>query len=117
VDGTYSLLARSTTGNTFTVYQDVPVSPGQAYSLASQVRVPTASGQFRATVQLVARNVWGGTLSTASAPSQTTTNSTWTSANTSIVIPNGGASLRVQIKLEYLKADVYLDRVVLTRTS
>jgi len=98
------------------VYQDIPVRPGEAYSLDGRLNVPANTGSFRASVQLVVLNTWGGTLSTVTARSQTTATSGWVTTPGSVTIPNGGTTLRVQFKGEFLRSEVYLDALSLTRT-
>jgi outer membrane protein assembly factor BamB len=113
-EGSFSLRINSTRGESFVVYQDVPVRPGERYSFSGQMNVPSNSGSFRANVELVMRNQWGGTIGTTTALSQTATTATWTPASASVTVPSGAANLRVQVRVEYLKADVYVDGFVLT---
>jgi hypothetical protein len=81
------------------------------------VNVPANTGTFRASVQLVALNSWGGTISTVTPLSQTSATSGWVPATGSITIPNGAATLRVQVKFEFMRSDAYVDALSLTRTK
>jgi hypothetical protein len=110
IEGTHSAKMSSTRGDTFTVYQDVPVTPGQTASFSGQLNVPIAYGNFRASVLLIAQNQWGGAINSAvSAGSVTATTGGWLPVTASMVVPSNAATVRVQIKLEQLHADVYAD--------
>ncbi|GEM_PF-4620990 len=115
-EGSYSLRANSTKGESFVVYQDVPITPGEGYDFTGQLNVPSSSGWFRASIQVVVLNRYGGTLSTSTALSKTATTAGWAPASSSLTIPSNGATLRVQVKLESLKADVRADGFSLLRT-
>jgi hypothetical protein len=113
-EGSFSLRISSTRGESFVVYQDVPVRPGQRYSFSGQMNVPSSAGSFRASVELVMRNQWGGTIATTTALSQSATTANWTPASASVTVPSGATNVRVQVRVEYLKADVYVDGFALT---
>lgn len=115
-EGSHSLRANSTRGESFVVYQDVPVKPGESYRSAGRINVPTSHAWFRANVQLVVLNRYGGTITTVTALSQTSTTNGWVSATADLNVPSAGTTIRVQLKLESLKADVYADGFSLTRT-
>lgn len=115
-EGSFSLLADSTKGESFVVYQDLPVKPGEVYDFSGKMNVPSRSGWFRAGLQLLALNPSGRALTTATALSQSSTTSGWVSRQTSLTVPKDATTLRVQLKLEYLRAGVYVDGFSLTRT-
>ena len=113
-EGDYSLRA---TGGSPIVFQDVPAAPGQVYNFAGRLNVPANTGSFRASIQLVALNMWNGSLSTVTVLSQTSATSGWVPATGSIALPNGTAKVRVQVKFEFVNSDVYVDGFSLTRTK
>jgi hypothetical protein len=114
-EGSYSLRASSAGGESFSVYRDVePVSPGQRYNFSGMMNVPSNTGSFRASVLVVALNQWGGTVSTFTAGSWTSTTGGWVPASTALTVPNGATTLRVTLKLDYLKAVVHADAFSLT---
>jgi glucose/arabinose dehydrogenase len=117
VEGSYSLRANITGRESFAVYQDVPVSGGEAYAFSGQMYVPTASGWFRASLQALALDRWGQTVSTAQPVSTTSTTGGWVSGSSSVVVPNNAVTLRIQLRLESATADVYVDALSLVRTS
>jgi len=116
-DGSYALRANSNGGQSFTVYQDLSVNPGERYSFSGGINVPTSTGSFNASVQLQALNQYGGTVgsATTAGAAQTTTTAGWVATNGSFTVPNGATTLRVQLRLTTLKADVYVDGFTLTR--
>jgi len=120
MEGGFSLEAKSTGGQSFTVYQDVPVVAGKTYSFNGNIMIPTSTGSFNATVQLVQLSQFGGTVGNPSTmgTAQTTTSTSWIPTNGSITIPQTGVTtLRVQLKLTTLKADVFTDGFSLIRTN
>jgi hypothetical protein len=108
-EGSFSVRANATGGPSFVVYQDVPVTPGVAYTFTGSINVPTSSGPFTASVQLVALNQHGGTISTVTVWSRTQTTNGWAPVTGGITAPSGATRVRTQLKLQNLRADVYAD--------
>lgn len=115
-EGSFSLLADSTRGESFVVYQDLPVKPGEVYDFSGKMNVPSRTGWFRAGLQMLALNSSGRALATATALSRTSATAGWVSGQTSLTVPQGATALRVQVKLEYLRAAVHVDGLSLMRT-
>jgi outer membrane protein assembly factor BamB len=115
-EGSYSLKASSARGESFVINQDISgVRPGEVYTFSSALYSTGSSGWFRANVQLVLLNQFGGTLSTTTVQTLTANSNAWVPGSTSITIPSGGTTIRVQIRLESLRATVYADGFSLTR--
>ncbi|TAK35995.1 MAG: hypothetical protein EPO21_04475 [Chloroflexota bacterium] len=108
-EGSFSLLASSRLGQSSIIYQDVPAKPGERFSFSGWMNVPSSSGWFRASVQLLAMKPDGRILTTVVARAQSSTTPGWVPVNASAVVPKDATILRVQLRLETLRADVYVD--------
>ncbi len=116
-DGAYSMLASGRNGQKLIVYQDVPVNPGESYSFSGQMKATNGSGWFQAGAQLLVLNQYGGLITTVNAGAVTSNTGGWVPAAARLTVPNSGATVRVQLRLDYLRADVYADAFSLVRTK
>ncbi|TAK28396.1 MAG: hypothetical protein EPO21_22815 [Chloroflexota bacterium] len=116
-EGDFSMLASSLGWQSYVVYQDIPVNPGESYSFSGWMNVPRTSGWFRASAQLVELDTSGRVLNTITARDQTAATSGWVPSQASVSVRLTTATLRVQLRLQVLRADVWVDGFSLTRTK
>lgn len=115
-EGSSSLLASSTQRDSFAVYQDVSVRPGESYSFSGWINVPTSSAWFRASVQILSLTSSGHVVTTTNARVQSGTTHGWVPATAGVTATLDVTTLRVQLKLEMLSGEVYVDGFSLVRT-
>jgi hypothetical protein len=115
-EGAVSLRASGSGGQSYTVSQELPVSPGQTYNLSGALNIPSTSGAFQAQVQLYVLTKYKGPVSTTVVSSHTAGTGGWVPINGTVQIPSNGGLLRVQLKVSNMHADVHLDGLSLTRS-
>jgi hypothetical protein len=115
-EGAVSLRATGSGGQSYTVWQQIPVTPGQVYNLTGALNIPSTTGAFQAQVQLYVLTKYNGPVSTTIVSSHTARTSGWVPLNGTVQIPNNGGLLRVQLKVSNTHADVHLDELSLTRS-
>ncbi|TAK36004.1 MAG: hypothetical protein EPO21_04445 [Chloroflexota bacterium] len=113
-DGSYSLAFSANTGQSFSVYQDVPIEGGKSYRVSGWVNVLSGSAPQNVTLQVVALTMWGGTIGsqTVAGPATGVT-SGWVPLEGTVTLPSNAARARVRIAVGYLRGSVRLDQLSL----
>ena len=109
-EGMFSMLFQSTTGPSFTVYQDIQAKAGATYNFSGWVFIPYSSGSFSFSLNILALNSNNSTLSTTDLcqPFSGTTDG-WIHVSKSVVMPANTIKARLQLKATNLRATIYID--------
>lgn len=94
---------------TFTVTQEVKASQHQDYEFSGHVSIPSASGWFRLSLTLIPMNDQGQPLASYEIANYTKSTPEWEEVRNKINTPSYTSKLRVQIKVDIMRATAYLD--------
>jgi len=112
--GVASIKHSSSTGPSYNVYQEVEIEGGRSYSFSGWVRVEDVKGYFNFSLQLLPLNVHGGVIQTVTLDSFRGTTGGWVEVKrANISMPAETARLRVVMKVDYLKATIFVDDLAL----
>jgi uncharacterized protein YkwD len=91
------------------VQQTAAASGGRIINVSGWVNVRERNSAMSGSIELVARNVYGGTIATYTVYSIGGTTNGWTQITNSQVMPSGTASVRLRVRFPTLDGTVYLD--------
>ena len=94
---------------TFMVFQDINASPRQNYEFTGFINITNSTGWFRLSVALIPLNEQGQPLASFELASYTQPTSGWVQLSRKIVTPSYTTKLRVQAKVDVMRATAYLD--------
>lgn len=93
----------------FTLTQDVDAGQYQGYEFSGQVNIPAAGGWFRLSLTAIPLNDQGQPLGSLELASFTSPTSGWVGVKSKITTPSYTAKIRVQAKVDVMRATAYLD--------
>lgn len=117
-DGGYSILFQSSSGPSYTVYQDVPVQGGATYDFSGWAFIPYSNGNFNFVLQLLSYSSNNGTLSTYNLGEPfTATTGGWVQVKSSVAMPSNAVKARLQMKVSTLRASIHVDDLSLVDSA
>jgi hypothetical protein len=99
----------STGGDSYAVYQDVPVVAGAAYDLNVSVLVDKNLGFGKATLEVQSLGAWGGVLDATTVAAWQNTTDGWTRVGGTVRTGRDAIKARILIRVAALRGSFNLD--------
>ncbi|MHB8990475.1 MAG: glycoside hydrolase family 26 protein [Chloroflexota bacterium] len=114
--GGYSMLHSSGGGESYTVYQELPVEAGASYDLSVTLLVEEGLRYGKANLEVQFLNQYGGVVESRPAAGWQEATDGWTRIEGSVRAARGAARARIQIKVTSLRGTFRLDDFSFTRS-
>lgn len=114
--GLFSMLHASTKGESYAVYQEIPVVAGGSYDVWASLRVEQPLQYGKAALEIQSLNANRGTVETKPLATWQEPTDGWVRVGGTIRIPSGAVRARVQIRVTSLRGAFRLDDFSMTRS-
>jgi len=115
--GSYSMRHSSHGGESYGIYQAVPVVGGASYQVSAALRVDDALQFGNAVLELQSLNGFGGVLETKPVATWQAATDGWTTIGGTVRVAGRAEAARVQVRVTSLRGTFYLDDFSLTRSQ
>jgi hypothetical protein len=115
--GLYSMLHSSTKGESYSVYQEVPVVGGGTYDVSVSVLVESALRNGKASLEVQSMNPHGGVIETRPVGSWQDATDTWSRVEGRVKVAPSAVSARVVVRVAGLRGTFRLDDFSFSRAG